>query len=183
MTIIIVLGESCSITYELERLQLKGPTSLFEWHASPFFNDVLDVIVTVIRGDNPVLSKSHENNWLLGGISIRTSHYNHTDYSAIINRRIKRFRDDVLSSDNILFVREQVIQPTVDEVERFYSIMSTYIPPDRFKLLILSMRDHTTVTHPCLVHEKFDELTNLQSLEKCFGPTLVKKARKAMEFE
>ena len=183
-TTIVVLGEGCNISFELERLSLKGPSSVFEWHLSSYFKDVLTILEMILTRKDLYATRD-EINWkgnnFIANTRIRTAHYEKADYNEIIARRAHRLREDLMSGNNILFIREEAPQLiTYEDVETFSNLILTFNPACKFKLLVFSQPDQfKQIVHANLIHTTFDKIANKQSIDSCFDeppPILGQKA-------
>lgn len=185
-TTIIVLGEGCNISYELERLRLKGPSSVFEWHLSSYFKDVL-IILEMILTQQDMYSTRDEilfpGNYFLANTRIRTAHYEKADYIEIIKRRAERLRTDLMSGNNILFIREEIPQLiTYEDVETFSNLIRAFNPNCNFKLLIFSQPGQLQrIAHKDIIHIEFDKVSNKQWIDICFDEAPPALAHKAVD--
>jgi hypothetical protein len=95
MTIIIPIGSCCEITFKLEKLKSKGETSLFEWHFSFNFKDVLKVFKTISNGEELTYSYKSNNSYI-DNVDIYSSHYRKIDeYADMMNRRKERLVNQI----------------------------------------------------------------------------------------
>lgn len=183
-TTIIALGEGCNISYELERLTLKGPSSVFEWHLSTYFKDVLIILEMILQ--NKIIYPTRNElafpgNNFLANTRIRSAHYEDVDYMGTIKRRAERLRADLMSGNNILFIREEIPQLiTYEDVETFSNLIRAFNPSCNFKLLIFSQPGQLQrIAHKDLIHVEFNKDTNKQWINICFDeppPPLGQKA-------
>lgn len=182
-TTIVVLGEGCNISYEMERLSLKGPSSVFEWHLSSYFKDVL-TILEMILNEEDIPAKRDDTmpgNYFMANTRIRSAHYEKADYNEIIARRAQRLRADLMSGNNILFIREETPQLiTYKDVDTFSNLIRAFNPSCNFKLLVLSQPDQfEQIVHKDLIHAEFNRNTNKKYIDICFDdppPFLAKRA-------
>jgi hypothetical protein len=182
-TTIIALGEGCNISYELERLHLKGPSSLFEWHLSSYFKDVLIILELVLKGESLHATRDDTmpGNYFMANTRIRSAHYENADYNEIIARRAQRLRADLMSGNNILFIREEAPQLiTYKDVDTFSNLILTFNPACKFKLLLFSQPGQfERIVHKNLIHVEFNKDTNRSWIDICFDeppPALGQKA-------
>lgn len=183
-TRIIALGEGCNISYELERLRLKGPSSVFEWHLSRYFKDVLIILDMILARKDLYATRdevSFPGNNFLANTRIRSAHYEKSDYCEIINRRAERLRTDLMSGNDILFIREELPQLiTYEDVETFSNLILAFSPTCNFKLLIFSQQGELKrIMHKNVVHVEFDKDKNKQWIDICFDeapPAIGQKA-------
>jgi hypothetical protein len=171
-TSIVVLGEGCTISFELERLRLKGPSSIFEWHQSTYFKDVLYILQLILQ--KKVIEPRRDEvgfpgNYFLENTRIRTAHYELSNYKEIIHRRTERLLSDIMSGNNILFIREEAPHLiTYEDVETFSNLILAFNPSCKFKLLVLSQGQFEKITHTHLIHAEFNKQTNLSYILSCF---------------
>uniref|UniRef100_A0A6C0BIJ7 Papain-like cysteine peptidase n=1 Tax=viral metagenome TaxID=1070528 RepID=A0A6C0BIJ7_9ZZZZ len=182
-TTIIILGEGCNISYEMERLSLKGPSSVFEWHLSTYFKDVLTILEMILNQEDIPARRDDTmpgNNYL-ADTRIRSAHYEYADYNEIIARRAKRLRADLMSGHNILFIREEAPQLiTHEDVDTFSNLILTFNPACKFKLLLFSQPGQfERIVHKNLIHVEFNKDTNRSWIDICFDeppPAIGQKA-------
>ena len=183
-TTIVVLGEGCNISFELERLTLKGPSSVFEWHLSSYFKDVLIILEMILSQKDLYATRDEVNmpgNNFISGTRIRTAHYEKPEYIDIIKRRAQRLREDIMSGNNILFIREEAPQLiTYEDVETFSNLIRAFNPTCNFKLLVFSQPGNfEQIAHRHLIHVEFNKDTNKKWINICFDeapPALGQKA-------
>lgn len=181
---IIVLGEACNITFELERLGLRGPSSIFEWHVSKDFDDVIKVIHMLHDGKDIFYTTKEDmpGNKFLAGLDIYTGHYEKVDYMEIMQRRAERFISDVKSEDKIVFVRydEAELRLTTDQVNRFNETILKINPNCVFKMAVFSpVHGFTPLVADRVVHAPFIEGYVEHSIVECFDekiPQIIKQA-------
>jgi hypothetical protein len=170
---IIVLGEACNITFELERLGLRGPSSLFEWHVSHNFDDVIKVIKMLCDGKEIFYTTKEDvpGSKFLAGLDISTAHYEKVDYMEIIRRRAERFITDIKSGDQLLFIRydEYGLRLTIEQVKGFNESILSIEPNCIFKLLLLSPeKGFTSLIEDRLIHRPFIQGMNEHFITDCF---------------
>jgi hypothetical protein len=142
MTIVIPIGSCCEITFKLEKLKSKGETSLFEWHFSFNFKDVLEVFRKISNGEELTYSFKINNSYI-DTVDIYSSHYRKIDeYTAIMNRRKQRLIDNIKGDDNVLFIRQITdngvsVFPTSEEIEEFKSYIYNLNPNCKYKILLV----------------------------------------------
>ena len=102
MVKLILLGRCCRITNDTIDIQLKTETSLFEWVWSDTLTEINSVIQRLID-NKPIVIHRADGNDYMDGTNIKTSHYVNTDYAEIVNRRSKRFMNDIVNNNKILF--------------------------------------------------------------------------------
>ena len=156
MTIIIPIGSCCEITFKLEKLKSKGETSLFEWHFSFNFKDVLEVFRKISNGEELTYSFKINNSYI-DTVDIYSSHYRKIDeYTAMMNRRKERLVKEVKGAvckanggdeagkgdDNIVFIRqitnhENLILPSQEDINEFNSYIYKLNPNCKYKILFV----------------------------------------------
>lgn len=183
---IIVLGEACNITFELERHGLRGPSSIFEWHVIKDFDDVIRVI-EMLRDGKDIFYTTKEDmpgNKFLVGLDIRTGHYEKVDYMEIMRRRAERFISDVKSENKIVFVRydESELRLTTDQVNRFNETILKINPNCVFKMAVFSpLRGFTSLVADRVVHAPFIEGYVEHSIMGCFDEEIPKIIKEAVD--
>lgn len=155
--IIISLGYDCTVTKQLEGMGLRQQDSPFDWWASPRFSDVLSVMERILNGQEIGLDPPHlssiPGNHLMTGTLIRTNHYVGVDnFAETMNRRCKRFEENIRSSENVLFVREQECDDSPPDLELFKKLIETFNPALNYSLLILYSNGFT----PCKLSRVFE---------------------------
>jgi len=156
MTIVIPIGSCCEITFKLEKLKSKGETSLFEWHFSFNFKDVLEVFRKISNGEELTYSFKINNSYI-DTVDIYSSHYRKIDeYTAMMNRRKERLVKEVKGAvckanggdeagkgdDNIVFIRqitnhENLILPSQEDINEFNSYIYKLNPNCKYKILFV----------------------------------------------
>jgi hypothetical protein len=74
------------------------------------------------------------------GTNIFSSHYNPLDYNSVIQRRAKRFMNDIRGTNEIVFVRRDE-QITLEQFKRFEKAILNINENCKFKFLIVSAID------------------------------------------
>jgi hypothetical protein len=121
---------------DFEKIGIKQYSSFIEWTASTYFSDINTILQTYIRIGNIDIIRNSNGNDYLGVTIIRTCHYLNTDYKAIFTRRIMRFIEQVKQSEELLFVRDDVLDTiTSDEINEFKNIIN---PISKYNILIVS---------------------------------------------
>jgi hypothetical protein len=138
--IIIPLGEGCNISWNMQKINLKGKTGLFEWFLSVSFKDV-NYITNKVLNDIPIEinKRTGERDIYLDTTEIRSAHYDLNNFPDRLNRRVQRFKDDILSNEPILFIREEhnAYKTTESDINIFKSLITKFNPNCNFKLLLL----------------------------------------------
>lgn len=136
---ILLLGRCCRISFDFEKIGLKQQTSFIEWTDSTYFEDINTILKKYISKDNIEIIRNSDGNHYLCGTRIRTAHYFNEDYKAIFTRRIMRFIDQVKQSEELLFVRDDVLDTiTSDEINEFKNIISMINPTCKYNILVVS---------------------------------------------
>jgi hypothetical protein len=142
MTIIIPIGSCCEISFKLEKLKSKGETSLFEWHFSFNFKDVLEVFRKISNGEELTYSFKINNSYI-DTVDIYSSHYRKIDeYTAMMNRRKERLLKEIKGDDNIVFIRqitnhENLTLPSQEDIDEFNSYIYKLNPNCKYKILFV----------------------------------------------
>lgn len=138
--IIILLGEGCNISWNMQKINLKGKSSVFEWFLSVSFKDI-NYIIDKILNDIPITINKRigERDIYLDTTEIRSSHYNLDNFPEILTRRVARFKDDILSGEPILFIREEhnAYKTTDGDINTFKNLIHKFNPDCNFRLLLL----------------------------------------------
>tara|TARA_B110000091_G_C13729304_1_gene438302 strand:- start:28 stop:582 length:555 start_codon:yes stop_codon:yes gene_type:complete len=136
---IILLGRCCRVSFDFEKIGLKQQSSFIEWTDSTYFSDINIILQTYIRTGNIDIIRNSNGNDYLGVTRIHTCHYLNTDYKAIFTRRIMRFIEQVKQSEELLFVRDDVLDTiTSDEINEFKNIISMLNPICKYNILVVS---------------------------------------------
>lgn len=158
---IITLGMCCRVSETLIRLNKKESNNLFEWMRSVDFNDILCIIEKILNNKPILLTNRKElpNNIFLDDTKIHTSHYTKEHLEGALQRRIIRFLEAIRGEEPILFIREDFIndETGINQIEKFYNLITTANPSCRFKLLLLSENKTEFLQHPILIHEKYTQ--------------------------
>jgi len=100
--VIIPIGSCCEISFKLEKLKSKGETSLFEWHFSFNFKDILEVFKTISNGEELTYSFKTSNSYI-DRTDIYTGHYRKIEeYTEMMNRRKERLVKQIGGDNNIV---------------------------------------------------------------------------------
>lgn len=174
--IIILLGEGCNISWNMQKINLKGKSSIFEWFLSVSFRDV-NFIINKIFNDIPIeiTKRPNERDIYLDTTEIRSAHYSLNNFPERLQRRVERFKNDILSNEQILFIREENsgYKTTDDDINNFKNLIHSFNPNCNFKLLLLmpfevqweplQIRD---VYHKENLRDKLNLLEIIQEIEK-----------------
>ena len=174
--IIILLGEGCNISWNMQKINLKRPSSIFEWFLSVSFKDV-NFIINKILNDIPIRinNRPNERDIYLDTTEIRSAHYSLDNFTDRLKRRIERFKHDILSNEPILFIREEhnAYKTTESDIIEFKNLIGTFNPNCNFKLLILMPFEVIwdqlripDVYHKENLRDNFNLLEYIQEIEK-----------------
>lgn len=173
MVKLIRLGACCLLMHNMVKYNLKKETQVFDWYAANDFNYV-NVILNKIANEemiNVLLVGSMETSdmhYKLVDSDIVTSHYNHNttnEFYDIVNRRAKRFLNDVKNNEDILFIRhDRYNHITYEGVEEFFKIIRKMNPNLKFKLLLLSDK---IIEHENVINKVYDEDQNFNYIQEC----------------
>lgn len=145
---LLVLGSDCEISFWMIELNLKGPSSLFEWSAHGPFQEINTVLKCLLEKDTLEITKREElpGNLFFGSTSIHTAHYTMETFPEIVERRWKRFKDTV-QNDLVIFIREdRELQTTSEEIREFKQLIEQLNPTAKYKILLLSKtRNHLEI--------------------------------------
>jgi hypothetical protein len=138
--IVIPIGSCCEITFKLEKLKSKGETSLFEWHFSFNFKDVLEVFKTISNGEELTYSYKSNNSYI-DNVDIYSSHYRN-EYADMMNRRKERLVNQIKGDDNIVFIRqitnhENSTFPSQEDIDEFNSYIYKLNPNCKYRILFV----------------------------------------------
>lgn len=139
--IIILLGEGCNISWGLQKINLRGPTCIFEWFLSVSFKDI-NIIVEKILNNKPIeITKrpDMERDIYLDITEIRSAHYDLNNFPERLQRRIERFKEQILLNEPILFIREEHngYITTEDDISNFKQLIETFNPKCNYKILLI----------------------------------------------
>ncbi len=176
--IIILLGEGCNVSWNMQKIDLKGKSSIFEWFLSVSFKDV-NYIINKIVNDTPITinNRPNERDIYLDTTEIRSAHYSLNNFPDKLQRRVVRFKHDILSNEEILFIREEhgSYKTTESDIHTFKSLIKKFNPNCNFRLLLLmpfeviweplQIRD---VYHKENLRDKFNLLEYIHEIERDF---------------
>lgn len=178
--IIILLGEGCNISWNMQKINLKGKSSIFEWFLSVSFKDV-NFIIDKIINDIPIrITKriEFERDIFLDTTEIRSAHYNLDNFPDRLQRRVARFKEDILSNEPILFIREEhsSYKTTESDILEFKSLITKFKPNCNFRLLLLmplevrwSPLQIEDVYHKENLRDNFNLLEYIQEIENDYN--------------
>lgn len=135
---IISLGANCSISYVLERLELKGVSGLFEWFQCLNLDDVTTVIETLHSLEIELTSE--DGKVCMNTKSIFSYHYLLEEYVPIFNRRKERFLTDLKNNHHtVLFIRKDLSLPTsLEQIQRLKRAIALHNKELPYKILLIS---------------------------------------------
>jgi hypothetical protein len=193
--IIIPIGSCCEISFKLEKLKSKGETSLFEWHFSFNFKDILEVFKTISNGEELTYSFKVSNSYI-DNTDIYSGHYRKIEeYTEMMNRRkerlVKQIKGAVCKANggdeaekgdnNIVFIRQITNNgvstfPTQEDIKEFNSYIYKLNPNCKYRILFVV---YTKDKIPTLEGVEYlllndDEKENIDLWEKFFVDPHVK---------
>ena len=125
------MGDTCNLTFAMQRLGIKQENSVFEWHFSKDFNDIIKLI------DNKFNNIISENG-KIKGTNIYSGHYPDKEiYDLLLKKRSDRFLNDINGDKEILFIRRGYI--TLLQFENFKKVIYNINPNCNFKFLLVSI--------------------------------------------
>lgn len=180
--IIIPLGEGCNISWNLEKINLRGPSSIFEWFLSVNFQDINHIVNKIIKNQKIKITKRHgikelERDIFLDDTDIRSAHYDLYNFSEILDRRVKRFREQIMSNEKILFIREEhnAYFTQKEDIDAFKKLINECNPNCNYKILLLMPFEIKReplqidgVFHKETLRDQFNLLQYIQEIEKSF---------------
>ena len=170
MVKIILIGRCCRIVKDTININLKQKTSLFDWTWTNTLHEI-NIIIKKIINNIPIKTIRKDGNDFLEDTNIFTSHYIDKKYNEIVDRRAKRFLNDILKNKEILFIRDDVLNTIKqEEIDCFYSLIKIMNSNLYFKVLLLSEKDnfkeiicnnlHHKIYNPSLYKEYINECFN-----------------------
>ena len=160
MNNIILIGDSCGVSWLLDSCNISRETGLFEWCRSDFFKDIIYTINNIDNID--VDYYKLPGNVCIKGTDIHTSHYSLQQFNEKIKRRVQRFNDIVKSNIEIIFIRrnEYYNLVTLQNVEDFDKAVKKINPECNYKLLLLNTEGEKII-HPNIIH-KFIKINSME---------------------
>jgi hypothetical protein len=140
--VIIPIGSCCEISFKLEKLKSKGETSLFEWHFSFNFKDILEVFKTISNGEELTYSFKVSNSYI-DNTDIYSGHYRKIEeYTEMMNRRKERLVKQIKGCDEIVFIRQITNNgvstfPTQEDIKEFNSYIYKLNPNCKYRILFV----------------------------------------------
>ena len=142
--IIIPLGEGCNISWKLQKNNLKSKSSIFEWFLSISFKDINKIVHKIVYDEPIEITKRYNDSGIerdiyLHDTAIRSAHYSLDNFPEKLERRIQRFKEQVSSNNNILFIREEnnAYNTTVEDIDQFKQLIKIFNPNCNYKILLL----------------------------------------------
>ena len=169
MTDIIIIGRCCRISFDFIRSNLKKQaTSLFEWTWTDTLTEI-NYVLNRLLFDLPIHIIRIDNDDVFEGTNIKTSHYIDRNYQEIVDRRAMRLKNTLRNSNQILFVRDDLLNTIqLDEIQEFFSIIHCFNPKLECKLLLLSNdKNFTPIKFPGLYHYPYDQSRYESYIESC----------------
>lgn len=169
MVKIILMGRCCRISFDIVNINLKTETSLFEWVWTNTLNEINTIIQKLINKE-PILIHRVDGNDYMKDTNIVTCHYINKDYNEIVIRRSRRFMNDIINNEDILFIRDDCLGTiNHEEIRHFYSLIKTINPLLRFKLLLLSDGGKfNEIIYPNLHHKIYDKSLYIKYINDCY---------------
>ncbi len=136
---IILVGEGCQVSWDLEKLKLKGPTSLFEWFLSVKFSDINNIVKKITNDEEILITDGMYGNIFLDTTEIRSSHYTKENFKEILLRRKNRFVEQIKSGKKILFIRKEhaYYDTTESDMIEFKNLIEKINPRCDYKFLLM----------------------------------------------
>lgn len=181
--IIIPLGCDCNISFKLQKLGIKQENSIFEWWASTNLKDVVFILEKILMCQTPEIDGPNNTIWpgnhIFKGADIRTAHYinksGEGSLEYIIPRRCERLRKQLMTTENVLFIRENQgnYSYTYDiEVLRYFKrVIEKYNPSLKYKLLNINYHAHIfgECDIPEIIHCYHHDSLYYQHIYNCFN--------------
>lgn len=164
--IIILLGEGCNISWHMKAISLRGPSSLFEWFLSVSFQDINFIVKKMLNNEPIEITKRYgspelERDIYLDTTAIRSAHYDLKNFPDHLVRRTLRFREQIMSGEPILFIREENngYVTTEQDIIEFKSLIEKFNPNCNYRILLLMPFE---IKRPKLVIENLYHVENLR---------------------
>jgi hypothetical protein len=169
MVKLIILGRCCRISFDMIKLNLKTKTSLFEWVWTDTLTEINTIIEKLIH-NTPLTILRHGGNDYFADTNIKTAHYQTQDYNAIVDRRSKRFMNDIRKNKEVLFIRDDVLGTIKKkEIEKFYSLIKTINPELDFKFLLVSeINQYKEIIYQNLHHKIYNPTYYKTYINQCY---------------
>lgn len=178
MVKIIRLGACCLLTHAMINLNFKKETQVFDWYAAYDFNEVNYVLnfianeesiptgVSVEKVDDYSTTNFHLSQNIF---SAHFGHYLQDEFSALANKRGRRFYEHVKNNNEILFIRhDRENKITYNQIVDFCNIIKKINSEASFKILLLSDNE---IIHENVVLRKYiydhDEIYD-EYIKECY---------------
>lgn len=164
--IIILLGEGCNISWHMKDLKLRGPSSIFEWFLSVNFKDVNYIVKKILNDEDIEITKRYgspeiERDIYLDKTEIRSAHYDLKNFPDHLTRRVARFKQQIMSGEPILFIREEHngYTTTEQDILEFKGLIERFNPKCNYRILLLMPLE---IKRQPLVIDKLYHVENLR---------------------
>jgi hypothetical protein len=157
---LIACGYSCNVSFALQRLNLKGPSGIFEW----VITDQLSEMTTLIKSQFKDISCERFDDvrhLRIKGTNIWTGHYEQNQYNEILLRRSKRFLDDLKKTaenkTQIVFIRRdsEKYPASLKDIASFFETILQIQPGCNCRMLLISVSTpqmFVALKHDRLIH-------------------------------
>ena len=176
-TNIIPIGGDCQISFSLTKLNLRGASSIFEWHLINNFQEIVFAFENYLNGYPLEIEQRAEmpGNLFWKGIEIRTAHYTLEKYKCIYKRRWERLFLQILFGGPLLFIREDLVNQTnADDLEQFQKLIERINPRCIYKILLLSPPEfYSEIKMKNVNHRIIDGISLLQFIEEAAHPYFI----------
>jgi len=135
---IVVLGSTCNVSFALQRMGLKGPSSLFEWVVTDKMADINYILKDPIK--NSVAVQKSPIHVGIENTEIFTGHYKLDEYKEIVKRRAQRLFDDIAkSTGKLLFIRRDSDKypAKLEEIKEFFDLIKKINPKCDYYFLLI----------------------------------------------
>lgn len=167
---LIILGRCCRVTCDMIKLGYKKESSMFEWLWTDNLSDINFIIAKLINTEPLYVFRNQHNQDQITGTSIISSHYTNSDYFQILERRSKRFINDLSSNDPILFIRDDVMSTiTLSDLESFKELINRINPLLDYKILLLSdSKYYSPLVCTNVIHKIYDVNRYEEYIDQCY---------------
>ena len=184
----IPLGYHCNISFLMEELGLKGPTSLFEYFESKRLQSLTDIVRKIqIRIDDTIV-KGVDHNLHMLHEDVFSYHYRLYEFkNDIFKRRAMRFLHTIQTSNEILFIRILPFNtefntecPTEKEINDFCDAVRLINPKILITFLLVQTISKESVQKELdtsLLNPKIHLLHRFFYIEDCHPTTLIENNR------
>lgn len=165
MVNILLLERDCRIVFDIIKIGLKNKTGVFDYLFTDTLTEINYVLKNVLNNVYNIIEFKYDNHFIKG-TNIKTSHYTNTDYQSIFNRRLERFIYDIKNNNEILFIRDDILNNIqLNEIEEFILLIKNFNSNINFKILLLS---DNKIIYDNLIHKKYDNTLLLDYINECF---------------